>query len=62
MYKSEKLIADLVEAKIIADNYDKAKVQLIIRQHFCEIHNEAVLQTVMANNRPTFKHPQFLDK
>lgn len=62
MYLSEKLIKDLVEAKIIPKDYDKAKTQLIIRQHFCNIHNEAVLQTVMATNRPNFKHPQFFDK
>ncbi len=62
MYKSEKLLADLVEAKIIPKTFCKTKAQLIIRQHFCELHNEAVLQTVIANNKKVFKHPIFDDK
>lgn len=61
MYKSDKLLADLVEAKIIPNTFCKTKAQLIIRQHLCEIHNEAVLQTVMACNKKTFIQPIFDD-
>ncbi len=61
MHKSEKLLTDLADAKIITNDYDKAKAQLIIRQYFCDIHNEAVLETVMASNKKVFIHPNYHD-
>lgn len=60
-FKSDKLLADLADANIVYKNFDKTKAQLIIRQYFCDVHNEAVLATVMASNKQTFKHPQFFD-
>jgi len=63
MYKSEKLIEELISAGIITDKLcDKVKARLIIRQTLIEIHNEAVLETVMAHNKATFVAPQYLDK
>jgi hypothetical protein len=62
MYKSDKLIEELIKANIITDKLcDKVKARLIIRQTLIEVHNEAVLATVMANNKRKFIEPSFTD-
>lgn len=62
MLKSEALIQELIDAKIITDKLcDKYKAQLIIRHFFCAIHQEAVLATVIATNKKTYVEPQFFD-
>jgi hypothetical protein len=62
MYKSEKLIGELISAGIITDKLcDKVKARHIIRQYMIEIHNEAVQSTVMACNKKHFAEPQFFD-
>lgn len=61
-YKSEKLIEDLISAKIITDKLcDKVKARLIVRQYMIELHNEAVQATVMASNKLKFVTPEFTD-
>lgn len=60
--KTENLISELIEAKIINDKLcDKAKAKLIIRKFFCDIHKEAVSATVMACNRQKYIEPNFFD-
>ncbi len=61
--KSDLLIKNLIDAKIITDRLcDLRKAKLIIRHHFCDIHKNAVSDTVIACNRREYKEPQFLDK
>jgi len=61
MYKSQKLINDLNKAGVKIKLCDEKKIQQIIRQYFCEIHKDAVEQTIMANNKIKFTEPQFND-
>lgn len=61
MYLSEKLIAELREAKIIKANICETKAKLIIRQFFIKIHYDAVLNTIIATNKKTYVEPQFTD-
>jgi hypothetical protein len=63
MYKSEKLIEELISAGIITNQFcDKIKARLIIRQYMIEQHNESVQATVIACNKKTFKAPEFTDQ
>lgn len=62
MHKSDKLINELIEQKIITDRLcDRRKAQQIIRQYFCEVFNEAVCSTVIACNKKNYVEPEFLD-
>lgn len=62
MLKSESLISELIEAKIITNKLcDRYKAQLIIRHFFCEVFKEAVEKTVIAKNRQNYIEPNFLD-
>lgn len=58
-HKSEKLIEALLAAGVTIP--DKGKAQFIIRQFFCNIHSEAVLDASLAHNRPNYVPPQFND-
>lgn len=60
--KSAELIKELIKAKIITDRLcDTQKAQLIIRQHFCQVHKEAVEATEIAKNKTNYKQPNFYD-
>ncbi len=57
MTKSEKLAFEIFSAHSI--NVDE--LSKLIKQHFEIIHNEAVEQTVMAENKKTFIKPKYED-
>ena len=60
--KSERLIEDLIKAKIITNRLcDRRKAQLIIRDYFCKVHKEAVEKTEIAKNKLTYTPPNFYD-
>jgi hypothetical protein len=61
MNKSEKLLKELTDAKILPMDIDKVKAQLIIRQLFIEVHQEAVQSTVIACHRNKYVEPPFND-
>lgn len=62
MHRSERLIQDLIDAKIITNRLcDRRKAQLIIREYFCQVHKEAVEKTIIAKNKPNYREPNFND-
>lgn len=62
LFRSEKVIDSLISAGIITDKLcDRIKARDIIKEYLVETHNEAVLKTVMAHNRPRFVAPDYTD-
>jgi hypothetical protein len=62
MNKSEKLIEELIKSGAFTDRLcDKVKAKSIILKMLSEVHNEAVLATVMANNKRKFIEPIYTD-
>lgn len=61
MRKSDKLLDNLIQAKIIDELADKKKAGIIIKDFLSEIYNEAVLETIMASNKKVFNHPTYND-
>ncbi|CAK0771632.1 hypothetical protein CCP3SC1AL1_570011 [Gammaproteobacteria bacterium] len=60
--KSEQLLNELIEAKIITNKLcDRYKAQMIVRHYFCEVFKEAVEKTIIAKNKKQFIYPEFLD-
>jgi hypothetical protein len=59
---SEQLISDLADANILVNNYNKTKLQAIIRKHLCTVHENAVEQTIISVNKTNYVRPNFFDK
>jgi len=59
--KSHKLLEELSANGATIKLCDYAKMQSIIRRYFCNIHKEAVEQTIIANNKKQFVEPNFED-
>lgn len=57
MSKSDQLIQDLIQAKLMK-LCDINKAKEIVKKRLEEVHCEAVLSTVMANNRINFIPPK----
>lgn len=59
---SDKIINDLISAKIITDRLcDRKKAQHIIREYLCRVHLEAVNATVIACTRQKYVEAPFND-
>lgn len=61
MHKSEKLISKLADNNLLVKDHDKLLAQHIIRELFCEIHNEAVQATIIATNKQKYIEPNYQD-
>jgi hypothetical protein len=59
---SDRLIADLADANLLTNHYSKSKAQALIRKYFCEVHENAVEQTIISVNKTTYVRPNFFDK
>ena len=59
---SEKLIKDLVDAGIMADDNKSPLAQAIIREYFCEVFKQGIEGERIARNKVTYTQPNFYDK
>ena len=58
---SHKLLEELSANGARIKLCDRKKMQVIIRQYFCDIHKNAVEKTIIANNKKQFVTPNFED-